>query len=138
MEAELPSQACVTYVAVIESIGKKRALHAGSRGRFREALKQVLFIDEALKTAEAYDRRCDTAHEGKVHGPQRSSGVEGLLPMLMSDDGRDFTDLLSALQKAAQRLLWQELGAPQTWNLTEDDMPRGLVVAAMEGGDYQG
>lgn len=138
MEAELPSQACVAYVAVIESIGKKRALHTRSRGRFREALKQVLFIDEAVKTAEAYDRRCDTAHEGKVHGPQRSSGVEGLLPVLMTDDGRDFTELLFALQKAAQRLLWQELGAPQTWNLTEDDMPRGLVVAAMEGGDYNG
>ena len=138
MEHELPSQACVAYVSVIESIGKKRGLHAGSAGNFREALKQVLYIDEARKTEKAYKRRCDTAHEGKVHGSQQSSGIEGLLPMLMTDDGRGFDDLLFALNKAARRLLWQELGGPQSWSLTENDMPRGLVAAAAEGGDYHG
>jgi len=39
--------------------------------------------------------------------------------MLMTDDGRGFDDLLFALNKAARRLLWQELGGPQSWSLAE-------------------
>jgi hypothetical protein len=140
LEWQYPSQACIAYVAVIESLGKRLVPAQereanGSTEAFRRGLDQVLYVDEATRLAKAYRPRSSTAHGGRVHGTQASLGVDGVHGFLADDRSRDFEHLLMGLQKAARRLLTLELGGPQTWQLNEDDMPRGLVVAQVIGGD---
>ena len=59
-----------------------------------------------------------------------------MLNWLAPDASQAFESTLMSLHKAARRLLVQELGGPETGQLTADDMPRGLVAAQVIGGEY--
>ena len=89
LELKHPSYALLAYVAVIEGMGARYvplercdccascSVKLGSGRRFRKALALVLSNPETRQLSKAYERRSQTAHQGKLHGGE---GVLGSMP----------------------------------------------------------
>jgi hypothetical protein len=138
-----PSFAALGYIATIEGIAGRRFPQiqsckdcnqkTGSAARFRRMVKEVLYRDEAERISTAYDRRSRTVHTGELFGYERNYGHSPLGAPPSENDATRFTrDTLLSLQRAARRLVIRELGGPLNWEpLTKEDMPGGLLAAAM-------
>jgi hypothetical protein len=75
LEMDHPSAAYLLHVAALDGLGKGRA--TGSRARFMAALATALTAEEVQDLAGAYERRCETGHQGSLHGAETTFGIGG-------------------------------------------------------------
>ncbi|WP_410605016.1 hypothetical protein [Amycolatopsis sp. lyj-90] len=138
-----PSIALVALVTAIEAIGSrtvsltscKTCEHCteefGYARRFRKTLARVLHKKEISHIGDAYNYRSRTAHDGTLFGTDRFPGTVMITSILSSDKEGDFDPIVNVLRRACRRLLILELGGPETWTRSADDLPRGLVAATV-------
>jgi len=90
MEPMFPSHALIGYVSVVEGLGARladltRCAHCGSSTgagrRFRAGLAVALPADEYALCVSAYGNRSTTAHAGRLHGGEATTGAISSMPL---------------------------------------------------------
>lgn len=113
LSGEHPSLAMVAFVTSCETYGSRLIPERRSKARVRAALKTVLDQDDADDLIDAYyAHRNETAHQGKLHGLEKSFGLRRERMVGELDPEMGFAHgLLGSLRDATHRLLLCALGA---------------------------
>ncbi|MEU4197618.1 hypothetical protein AB0E69_37365 [Kribbella sp. NPDC026611] len=109
---EHPSLAMVAFVTCCETYGSRTIPGRLSKLRFRTALETVLDEEDAAELINTYyTLRNETAHQGKLHGLEKSFGLQLDRMVGEADPELDFTHgVLRNLRAATRSLLIAALG----------------------------
>lgn len=110
--SEHPSLAMVAFVICCETHGSRSIPERRSRARVRAALETVLNPEDAGELVNAYyTHRNETAHQGKLHGLEKSSGRQ--LDRMVGEENPELAfslGLLRGLRDATRDLLLSAVG----------------------------
>ncbi|TCC18655.1 tetratricopeptide repeat protein [Kribbella sindirgiensis] len=107
-----PSVAMVAFVTCCETYGSRSIPQRRSRARVQAALETVLDQEDATELIDAYySHRNETAHEGKLHGLERSSGLQ--VDRMVGEENPELAfiyGLLNGLRDATRDVLLSAVG----------------------------